>query len=422
MIMSLARFTACSIFAMALLLGVQVALFQNSTASAETRTAALPPLPGYLVAAKDPVSGLTFTRITKPGNLGEGVQCDSRYCSHRYSSAQAWNSDQTLLLIANGCHGFCFFDGRTYGPLFHRAQWRDCEWLPQSPEQMVCVGDTDIRLWTPRTDAVELLYTTTRYSDLRLGPGKGNPSRDGGRIAVRAVRSGGGMVAFVYDIHARVKYPDIDLARLSGTNGYCTITPLGEKVVCIQSLSDDTQQTFIFDVNGVLLQSWLQNHRPGHGDMTVGAGGSEYIVGISKSEPDKYEVIARRLDDGLVTNLLPYGEASHVSLRAIDREEWAIVSYEGDPAEIARHPEWAPYGRQIIALALDGSGEVQPIAQTNNIVADYYSETHGSPSPDGSQIIWSSNWGKPGGPVYEFVTQWPWPANLGNLHGVSSSE
>jgi hypothetical protein len=276
---------------------------------------------------------------------------------------------------------------------------------------MLCVGDRDIRLWAPRTDAVVVLYTSATYKNLRLGPGKGNPSRDGQRIAVRAVRSDGGMVAFVYDIHTRIKYPDIDLARLPGTNGYCTIAPLGEMVLCFQSLPDGTQQTFIFNVKGVLLQSWLENHRPGHGDMTVGSDGSEFIVGISKSPPDKYQVIKRRLDDGVVTPLMAYGEGTHVSLRAINRKGWAIVSYEGDPAEIARHPNWAPYGREIIALALDGSGKVRRIAETNNIKVDYHSETHGSPSPDGSQIIWSSNWGKPGGPVYEFVTQLTWPAN-----------
>jgi hypothetical protein len=109
-----------------------------------------------------------------------------------------------------------------------------------------------------------------------------------------------------------------------------------------------------------------------------------------------------------VTPLLAYGEATHVSLRATGKDGWAVVSYEGDPEEIARHPKWAPYGREIIAVALDGSARVRRIAQTHNIKVDYNSETHASPSPDGSQVIWSSNWGIRGGPVYEFVTQMSW--------------
>ena len=31
-----------------------------------------------------------------------------------------------------------------------------------------------------------------------------------------------------------------------------------------------------------------------------------------------------------------------------------------------------------------------------------------SPSPDGSQIIWSSNWGQRGGPVFDFVSRADW--------------
>src|SRR5204862_7581626 len=77
-------------------------------------------LPDYLHATKDPASGTTFMRITKPGLLGAGIVCGKKYCSHRYSSAQAWNADQSLLLIANGCGGMCFLDGRTYVPLFRR--------------------------------------------------------------------------------------------------------------------------------------------------------------------------------------------------------------------------------------------------------------------------------------------------------------
>jgi WD40 repeat protein len=367
-----------------------------------------PALPEYLVQVKDPVSGLAFTRITKPGKLGEAIECGEDYCGHRYSSAQAWNADQSLLLIASGCSGLCFLDGQTYKPLFFRASPGNCEWHPLNPDQMICVNDRDIRLWTPRTDTHTVLFTTNLYSQLQFGPGKGNPSRDGTRIAVRALTKSGALVVFVYDLRTRIKYRDFDLSRLPGKNGYCTITPAGESVVCSQTLPDDIQQTFILSKDGQLSQSWLEKHRPGHGDMTIGADGIEIMVGISKSEPDKYHVIKRRLDNGVVTSLLPYGEATHVSLRANNHHGWAIVSYEGDPKEIARHPKWAPFGRQIIALALDGSGRVRPIAQTNNVKVDYHSETHASPSPDGSQIIWSSNWGVPGGTVYEFVTQVPW--------------
>ncbi|WP_411970665.1 hypothetical protein [Mesorhizobium sp. CA14] len=367
-------------------------------------------LPGYLRMAVDPAFGTNFTRITKPGVLGAGIACGN-YCSHRYSSAQAWNADQSLLVISNGCGGLCFLDGQTYVPLFRRAQSAECEWHPRDPDLMICVGGQQISTWAPRTNHEEVLFVSADHSILQFGPYKGNPSRDGNRIAVRAVRRDGKAVVFAFDLQQRRKFPEIDLAQLPGVNGACSISPLGGNIVCIQNLKEDAQQTFIFSVDGVLGQKWTEHHRPGHGDMTVDADGCEIYVGISKSDPDKFQVIKRRLSDGKVTSLMKYGEAQHASLRSLDRLGWVFLSYSGDPDEVSKHSAWAPYAREIIALRTDGSGEIRRIAQTRNAPSDYWSETHASPSPDGSQVVWSSNWGVPGGPVYDFVTRVDWPRN-----------
>ncbi|UCI16770.1 hypothetical protein FJ970_16505 [Mesorhizobium sp. B2-1-8] len=374
-------------------------------------------LPGYLQSTQDPASGNSFTRVTKPGNLGNGVVCGRKYCSHRYSSAQAWSADQSLLVISNGCGGMCFLDGHTYAPLFHRDRSGGCEWNPQEPSQMICVQGRAISRWTPRTNREEVIFHATNYSNLQFGPNKGNPSRDGNRIVVRAVRADGKMVAFAYDLKQQRKFQDIDLAQLAGANRACSISPLGTNVLCFQNLEDGTDQIMIFSVDGVLRQKWAEHHRPGHGDMTVDADGSEIYVGISKSEPDKYQVIKRRISDGAVTSLMKYGEAQHASLRALNRPGWVFLSYAGDPAEVSNHPDWAPYAREVIALRTDGSGYVRRIAETRNVVFDYWSETHASPSPDGSQVVWSSNWGAPGGPVHDFVTRVDW-----SVSGTSSQK
>jgi hypothetical protein len=173
---------------------------------------------------------------------------------------------------------------------------------------------------------------------------------------------------------------------------------------------DLTDEAFVLGIEGNLVQSWTEHHRPGHGDMTVDDDGHEVYVGISKSIPDIYQVIKRRLDDGRVTALAPYGEAQHASMRAIRRPGWVFLSYAGDPLALAGHPQVAPFAQEVIALKIDGSGEFRRIAHTINAPSDYWSETHASPSPDGSQVIWSSNWGKKGGPVFDFVSRFDWLA------------
>ncbi|WP_244558489.1 hypothetical protein [Tardiphaga sp. OK246] len=366
-------------------------------------------LPGYLAPVVDASLGTTLVRVTTPESpMGNGMVCKRSYCTHRYSSAQAWNADQSLLLIVNGCNGLCFLDGHTYAPLFRRQRGGECEWHPQDPELMICVAGRRISRWSPRSNAEDVILETEAYRELQFGPYKGNPSWDGNRIVVRAIGQQGTLVAFAMDLSDRRKFPDIELARIPGKNSYCGISPLGKYIFCQQSLIDFTDQAFVFSIEGDLLQSWTEHHRPGHGDMTVDAGGDEVYVGISKSAPDKYQVIKRRLQDGQVTALAPYGEAQHASMRAIRRPGWVFMSYAGAALAPAGGKKVAPFAQEVIALKIDGSGEFRRIAHTRNAPYDYWSETHGSPSPDGSQVIWSSNWGQRGGPVFDFVSRIDW--------------
>ncbi|WP_244528104.1 hypothetical protein [Tardiphaga sp. OK245] len=366
-------------------------------------------LPGYLAPVVDASLGTTLVRVTTPDSpMGNGMVCKRSYCTHRYSSAQAWNADQSLLLIVNGCNGLCFLDGRTYAPLFRRQRGGECEWHPQDPELMICVAGRRISRWAPRSNAEDVILEAEVYRELQFGPYKGNPSWDGNRIVVRAIGQQGTLVAFAMDLSDRRKFPDIELARIPGKNSYCGISPLGKYIFCQQSLIDFTDQAFVFSIEGDLLQSWTEHHRPGHGDMTVDAGGDEVYVGISKSAPDKYQVIKRRLQDGQVTALAPYGEAQHASMRAIRRPGWVFMSYAGAALAPAGGKKVAPFAQEVIALKIDGSGEFRRIAHTRNAPYDYWSETHGSPSPDGSQVIWSSNWGQRGGPVFDFVSRIDW--------------
>lgn len=385
--------------------------FSDSLSGARVIPAPETALPGYLQPSRDPAYGTPYTRITDPGaTLGAGIACGRDMCRHRYSSAQAWNADQSLLLLPIGCGGLCFFDGRTYEPLFRRARFGECEWHPQRPEAMICVTSSAVLIWEPKSAREQVLYRASGYRDLKFGPYKGNPSNDGRWIAVRAMAPGGGEVVFAFDLAEQRKGPDIALQGLPGRTNSCTISPLGLHVACFQNAPDGTDQAFIFSRDGNLVQRWPEHHRPGHGDMTVDADGAEVYVGISKAPPDRYFIIKRRLTDGVVTALAPTGEGQHASLRSIGRPGWVFVTYAGDPAAVARRQGWAPFAREVVALKIDGSGEFRRVVHTHSVRHDYWNEAQASPSPDGTQVIWASNWNRPGGPIHAFVARLDWPA------------
>ena len=369
------------------------------------------PFPGYLQQVTDPTFGTSFKRITEPGRpILQGRLCNPAYCRHRYSSTQAWNADQSLLVIAKGCGGLCFLDGQTYEPLFWRRipKHNDCKWHPVDPDLMICVHGNGISTWAPRTNARTNVFSTAKYRTLQFGPWKGNPSQDGTRVAVRALRDDGQLVVFAYDIPSRKKFPDIELASLSGKNRHCSISPSGRYIYLAQRTSAGIEQAYVFTIAGVQLQHWTEHHRPGHGDMTTDADGHDVYVGISKSDPDRYHVIKRRLVDSVVTVLAPYGDARHASLRNINKPGWVFVSYSGSHSKITARRYPAPFYREVVAIRIDGSGEVRRIAQTRAADHDYIAETHASPSPDGTQVIWASNWGQAGGPVASYVGRLLW--------------
>ncbi len=367
------------------------------------------PRPGYLQPTRDPTFGTPFVRITDPGReLLPGIVCKPQYCRHRYSSTQAWNADQSLLVIHKGCPGLCFLDGRTYKPLFQRYPSGTCEWHPSNPEEMICVSSSEIYRWRVRSGERETIYDPPGYSQLQFGPGKNNLSWSGDRLVIRALSPSGRLVAFPYDIRTGTKYPDIQLDRLNGKNHYCTISPSGRYTFCYQEMPDKTDIAYIFTVDGKLVQHWPEHHRPGHGDMMIDEDGSDVYVGISKSEPDKYQLIKRRLSDGAVTVLTPRGPAQHASVRSIRRPGWVFVTFGGSYERAARRRGLPLYG-EIVAIRTDGSGEIRRIVHHHSAKHNYLSEAHGSPSPDGSQVIWASNWDEPGGPVAAYVAQLSWP-------------
>ena len=272
-----------------------------------------------------------------------------------------------------------------------------------------CVFPDGIYIWQPRTNFKTSVYSDGGYTSLQFGPWSGNPSANGNRIAVRALNKENVPVVFAYDISLRKKFSDIKLSDLLGENNYATISPSGRYIYFTQVTNQGSEPAYIFTVDGALVQYWPEHHRPGHGDLTIDADGHEVYVGISKSEPDKYHVIKRRLEDGQVTLLAPYGDAGHASLRSIRRPGWVFLSYYGSYDKVVLQDYPVPFYQEIIALRIDGSGEIRRLVHTRNVEHDYISETHASPSPDGSQIIWSSNWDKAGRPVSDYVARIDWP-------------
>jgi len=374
----------------------------------DTEVKAIPevPRPGYLKPYVDPVFGTRVTRIT--GDPGTPIPVVGgvwgEVARHHYSKDQAWNADGSLLILDRhrGRPNPIFLDGRTYRPRFTRRPPGEDRWHPTEPDLRIFVKGNRTGVWNVRTGQVTVAGTFEGYSLLKFGPGEGNPSRDGARLAVLAQR-GGKQVAFAYDLVRRHKWPDIDLDGVEVD--WVSVSALGTYVVLNGVIDGGRDRTQVYDLEGRKVGPlWTKYGRPSHYDLTVDDAGDEVAVGVSKSKPGQGRLIKRTLRDGAVTVLTPGGWPSHTSARNIRRPGWVYATYQG------RSRNWPPFSDEIVAVRTDGSLHVQRLAHMHTRPGDYFSEAHASPSPDGRKVIFASNWeAESRRPLAAYVVELPEP-------------
>ena len=357
--------------------------------------------PKYLVPFTDPKFGNKVVRITDPLKPVPGLNLTwEKVARHHYSIDQAWNADQSLLVLTKGTSGRLFLDGTTYKPLFNRSNPGSVRWHPTKPNLMVFIGSKGIGYWDVRQNTIQVVSPLTGYKSADFGVNKGNLSNDGGMAAVVATRTSDGKeVAFAYDIVNARKYPDIDLSGFYEAD-WTTISPLKRYVISyLRKTSSADKQRFIFTLDGKLVQTWPEYERPGHGDFMVDSDGNE--IGIGRSKYDNYTFIKRRLADSKITFIGKRNKASHTSARNLRNPGWVFASFTQGTTSSSQ----MPYSNEITAVATDGSENVRRLAEHNSVDNGYDTEPHGSPSPDGKKAIFGSNWGVKDGPIAAYVAE-----------------
>ena len=358
-----------------------------------------PPLdkPAYLEAVLDPVFRQKIVRVS--GDPGAAVPIVGGTWGaverHHYSKDQAWNADMSLLLLEYSKP--LILDANTYQVLYTYPQIDGVDaakWHPSDPSKMIYVGDHEIRTLNVRTGVDSQLASFDGYSGFLIGLYEGNLSKDGDRLAIYAKNARGTTVTFAYDIASATKHPDIDISAKSVD--WASVSPQGDFIVVFY----DDQTTEIYDVEGALLQTWPELGVPDHYDMTVDSDGSEIAVGSARSGAHDGQIIKRRLADGAITALTSGGYGEHSSTRNTLRPGWAYVSFFATASS-------SLYAGEIAAVKLDGSMTVERIVPFRSTERVYDSGAQPSPSPDGSKVIFASDWGAAGGPIQAYVVEMP---------------
>jgi hypothetical protein len=320
--------------------------------------------PGYLQTVTDPVFGTTITRISDE-SMNRG---SNQYLQHHYSKDQPWNSDMTLIKLKGTK---TILDAKTY-QIVRRASGKDGEskWSTVDPNIIFYVNENQFRKWNVRSDADTLLHTFPE-GNISIGSNEGNIS-----IGDKYVVLNVGTLAIVYDIVndvviAKNDLGPMDWATMSQSGNYIVVRP-----------DPQTLGVLVYDRNLNLLRKIFNKGQ--HGDIGYDTAGNEVYAQMCPMQ-------MARLDNGQVTSL-GANLCGHLSTRNYLRPGWASVTDGSSNGE-------------IFAIKLDGSKTVERFAQGRTSGSNYDAEAKGVISPDGSKVMWNSDWGS--GTVYAYVAEMP---------------
>jgi len=362
---------------------------------------------------------------------------------HKYSKTSAWNADGSILQLPvnlkmsneNGDYVLrnlpqpgLFLDGKTYQPIFLKSEpagtvW--ARWHPLISEWMYYARNTgsdtaEFGIWNVRSDHLIIIRRFTGLQFAELENAESNPSNDGRYVGLAFRYQGRStLTGLVFEVYKDLILAEVDLSTamvdnvsISSSGAYFVANGCWHGPGCTDWKNQD--RTMIYKWNGdrtyQAIRYFSEYGRPSHFDYATDESGEDVVVGVSKcsnlSDQPGYDssctaeagaVIKRRLRDGQITRLTPPvngnrgGYASHTSTRNINRPGWAYVTYAQTPAE------WGPYFDEVVAVPLDGSQKVQRLNRLFNTGSDhpdvdYWLQSQAVPSPDGRQVLFTSNW------------------------------
>ena len=351
--------------------------------------------PNYLKSYKDPIFHSKVTRITNR----ENQQSDYGNFPVKTKQGTAWNSDMTMLRLK-----YRLYDAKTFKELSvtsgesKNSAYRilgsprygagDIRWSKRDPNLMYLLNSSkkfvSIRV-NSRKSRISLeksFIDLSKYEDVSIGHGEGNLAYKDRYILFSAKKyHDDNVYALLYHIgDKRVKWerkvPHTRWSAKSGKRGYfdwITVDPLSKYIVASMN-----KKMYLYDMN--LKHEKVFANTASHGDLGVDINGDPtYVQFVFDGERGIWSYNLRTLAK---TKLLPkkYG-GGHISCRNYQRQGWCYLSTSKEGY------------REIIALKLDdGTGTVERFVQTRTH-HDHHDLTEVNVSPDGTKVLFSSDWG-----------------------------
>ncbi len=378
------------------------------------------PKPGVGVRTSDPALGATVIRVSDSA-FGE---------VHKpaYSTVQAWNADESLLLLyqsGSSGSGHQLRDGHSYEFIRQLdllpADIEEVFWSHVNPDELFYVSAAKrdfghFKRLNPYTNDSETIADFSRWCGTSL-PVAGNDvhmqSYDDDLFGFRCQQADGGHIMFSYRISDQSVYiQSINEDSLSPLIAPVP-TPGGQRFWYRGKTLDNTLTSSALTID---LQSYSE-----HSSIGTTAGGQDalYQVAFNPSprgcDRDDFggvgHLVEHNLETGACRNIIsqqqgyPYPTSStHVSALAYKRPGWVVLSSIGSRKQAKYFTNGQAAPALFSEIYLSNTGSNTPVTcrlahhrstgknALNGGYKPYFGEPHATISPSGTRILFGSDW------------------------------
>jgi len=364
-------------------------------------------LPDLNSSFKEPVFGTNVTRITDRANQTANV--------HPYpKQGSAWNSDATIIRMQ-----YRLYDAKTFeelpvtagldadhayakvGSPWHGAA--DIRWSKSDPNVMYVLDSSQrfkrVVINADRTDATSeapmLDMSSLGYSNITTGNNEGNLDYSDSYVIFAAQKENNeSVLALMYHLGESNLTWTKEVPR-GVWNGdaehyfdWISVDPTAHYIVM-----NAEEKTWLYDMN--LSNEVKLDDYAGHGDIGIDVNGDPVYVQMiyGGTAIRSYNLRTHEALDLLPSN---YG-GGHISCRNYQRPGWCYVNTSEEGY------------KEVFALKLDDhvSGVVERYAQTH-VSYDNRGATQVNVSPDGTKVLFGSDWGDTDNAVDTYHVEIKW--------------
>lgn len=313
-----------------------------------------------------------------------------------YSPNQAWNADESYLLLYHVGRGHELYDGHTY------ARIRDVDVSPPDVEQVYwSTTDPDILFWIDgnvvnryrvSTNASEPIHTISECPGQVGADSHAWISWDANVLALRCEDTGS---AFIYRIDTGT------VLGMRAGSGAPSIGATGTLAYWNGDVVDTAMRTVrTLDLSETGEHSSLGMLANGHDTYNL-------VQFDPSAHVDVGSLVTYDMTDGSARVIVgpetgyPYPPSgTHISAPIYRRPGWVFVSIIGDASGSG------PLDQELLLVDTNPGGAVCRIGHHHSQEAvEYWGEPHVSGSPSGTRAIFGSDWG--GGSVDTYVVELP---------------